>query len=270
MNTWLSKQLPWLLTAALLLLACILALNTEKLETLNQIGGFVAGFSSALASIWLVAAYLLQGQELKLQREELMLQRASLDAQRDELRKMGKYAALDQISRILSQFEESLSKSPEGMPKTVIELPVAITNAMSDWKIMLESKDNQEIYKLHMQWQKTLAPCQEFLARVISAIELYEEATAESLLQQGDTPAARIYFSTESLRRIPFVRNYIGTAQMVATALFLFEPGSDAVALRGFEATDALFPGIVKIEALTRLREKVQENDRWHQAKKDA
>jgi hypothetical protein len=269
MRVWLTKNLPSTLSVALVLLAVVLVWRTEKLETLNQIGGFVAGFSSALAFIWLVAAYRLQGQELRLQREELSLQRASLDSQRDEMRKMGKYAALDQVSRILSQFDESLAKSAEGVPKTVSELPIALTNAMASWKTMLESKDTQQLHDLHMQWQKTLGPCQEFLSRVVSAIRLYEEATAESLLPPGETDASRIYFSIDSLRDIPFVRNYIGTAQMVATQLFLFEPGLDAIALRGFEATNTLMPGVVRAEALARLREKVREHESRREGKKD-
>lgn len=270
MRSWLFKHLPAFLTAALVVVATVLAWKVDKLETLNQIGGFVAGFSGALAFIWLVAAYRLQSQELRLQREELTLQRASLDAQREELRKMGKYAAMDQMARILIQFEESLAKSAQDMPKSVSELPVAITAAMKSWKTILESKSDQQVHDLHMSWQRVLAPAQEFLARVVSAIELYEEATSERLLHQAETPAARIYFSIDSLRSIPLVRNYIGTAQLVATELFMFEPGLDAIALRGFEATDALMPGVVKAEALAKLREKVKEHEGWRQASKDA
>jgi len=269
MRVWLSKHLPTLLTTVVLL-AFVLVWRTEDLEKLNQIGGFIAGFSSALAFIWLVAAYRLQSQELRLQREELTLQRASLDAQRDELRKMGKYAAMDQIARILTQFEEYIAKSPEGMPKSVGELPVAITNGMVHWKTILESTDNQLVHDLHMQWQKTLAPCQEFLSRIASAIELYEEGTGQVLLPPGETPASRIYFSIETIRDIPLVRNYIGTAQMVATELFLFEPGLDAVALRGFEATEAIMPGIIKADVLEKLRNKVKTNDGWRRGEQTA
>lgn len=262
MRNWLSKHLPSLLTFAVLLFALVLVWRFQKLEELNQIGGFVAGFSSAVAFIWLVAAYRLQSQELKLQREELTLQRASLDAQRDELKKMGKYAALEQMSRILTQFEDSLAKSADGMPKSIAELPMAITSAMKNWNTILKSDDHWQVHDLHMQWQKVLSPSQEFLARIVSAIEIYEEATSEKLLLAGDSSAARLYFSIEKLRNIPFVRNYIGTAQLVATELFLFEPGLDAIALRGFETTEALMPGVIKAEALDSLRKKVEEHQR--------
>jgi hypothetical protein len=269
MRVWITKHLPTLLTWAVLILAVVLAGNAESLEKLNQIGGFVAGFSGALAFIWLVAAYRLQSQELGLQREELALQRASLDAQREELRKMGKYAAMEQIAKILNQFEDSIAKSADGMPKTVGELPVAIANGMIHWKTIFESADKQLVHDLHMQWQKTLAPCQEFLARVASAVELYEEAAGKVLLPPGKSPASRIYFSIESIRDIPFVRNYAGIAQMVATELFLLEPGLDAIALRGFEATDSIMPGIVKAEALEELRKKVRQNEAWRPTSKD-
>tara|TARA_B100001250_G_scaffold388023_1_gene385941 strand:- start:752 stop:1552 length:801 start_codon:yes stop_codon:yes gene_type:complete len=262
MRESLARKVPYVLTAVVLLLAFAAVWQFPKLDQLNLIGGFLAGVSGALAFIWLVAAYQVQSHELRLQREELKLQRASLDAQREELRKMGKYAALEQIAKLLAQFEDSLTKSAEGMPKTVAELPLAITNAMGSWKQMLESSDDQLVHTLHMEWQRTLGPAQEFLARVVSAVELYEEATGIRVLNRSKTPAATIYGSTEALSTVPFVRNYAGTAHLVAVELFLFEPGLDAISLRGLEATNRLMPGVVKEDALAALREKVNARER--------
>jgi hypothetical protein len=262
MRDWVTRAAPYLLTAVVVLLTLAAIWQFPRLEQLSLIGGFLAGVSGALAFIWLVAAYQVQSHELRLQREELQLQRASLDAQREELRKMGKYAALEQIAKLLAQFDDSLSRSAEGMPKTVAELPLAITNAMGAWKQMLESTDDQMIHDLHIRWQHTLGPAQEFLARIVSAVELYEEATDISVLSPGKTPAATIYFSEKALSTVPFVRNYAGTAHLVAVELFLFEPGLDVIALRGLEATDRLMPGVVKEDVLGALREKVQAHER--------
>lgn len=40
----------------------------------------------------------------------------------------------------------------------------------------------------------------------------------------------------------------------------MFEPGLDAIALKGFEATEALMPGVVKAGHLEELRRKVAEH----------
>lgn len=258
MSNVISRFLPALLTVAVVLMSFVLVWQFRQLDELNKIGGFVAGISGALASIWLVAAYRLQSHELRLQREELALQRSSLDAQRDELRKMGKYAALEQMAKIMTQFEESMARMPAGAPTSIGEIPSSLHEGMKLWKTILESNDNQQIHDLYMRWQRTVSPAQEFLARFLSAVELYEEAVEAKLLAPGDDHVVRTYVSIDAIRTIPFLRNYSGTAELVATELFMFQPGLDAIQLRGLEATDALMPGVVKKEALQALREKVQ------------
>ncbi|WP_375201948.1 hypothetical protein [Hyphococcus sp.] len=50
----------------------------------NEVGDFLAGFAGALAFIWIIAAILLQREELQLQRQELTLTRAETHRLADE------------------------------------------------------------------------------------------------------------------------------------------------------------------------------------------
>jgi hypothetical protein len=114
-NEMITRYLPHGMTTALLVLAVTLAWRIEKLETLNQIGGFIAGFAGALAFVWLVAAYHLQGNELKLQREELKLQRASLDLQKEELRRATGTATGTDVKYSLSTGSNDSCPPAEGL-----------------------------------------------------------------------------------------------------------------------------------------------------------
>lgn len=116
-----SRAWPWGLTALVVLGAVAVSIGAPKVETLSHLGDFLSGFASTLAFIWLVAAYLLQAQELRLQRSELTLQREAMQQQREEWRKMGKYAALEQASHILDQFEQSLARNAGDRPRSINE-----------------------------------------------------------------------------------------------------------------------------------------------------
>lgn len=260
MREWLERHWPWLLTLTVFVVAITLLFTFRDLNEIDHIGSFIAGFSGALASIWLVAAYLLQTKELQLQRRELALQRESLNAQREELHRIGKFAALEQTYSILRQYEETLSRSQEGTPKTVQELPVALSSAMRTWKVILQSGDNSEVRDSYMQWLMVIGACKEFLNRVVSAIELYQEATNEELLVYGDDSAATVVRSISRIKNIPFIRNYIGTADMLAELIYRLEPGIDTVELRGIEAIEALMPGVVRSETFEKVRKKVAQH----------
>jgi hypothetical protein len=269
MNKGLIRKWPWILSGIIIIVVIISALLADTLEHLDQIGGFISGIAGALAFIWLVAAYLLQSQELRLQRNELALQRASLDAQREEIKKMGKYAALEQISKMLEQFESSLANNTSNFPKSSFALPQAFIEDMKFWKDILESSDMNYANELHIKWMAIITPCKAFLDRVVLVVTLYEEATGESLLLHSGTPAEQIYFSKGVLRNIPFLNQYIGTAELLSTYLFKYEPGLDKIELAGFSAFESLFPGTVKLDALNELKEKVRKHDESYNKKID-
>ncbi len=62
--------------------------------------------------------------------------------------------------------------------------------------------------------------------------------------------------------------NYIGAAYGVATSMVLLSPGLDRLKLGGMEATEKLFPGVVKADALNSLKAKVKARDEALKAEK--
>jgi len=76
----------WLFTTLILVVAGIVFAFSPSLSDSAQVGEFVAGFSSALAFLWLIASLQLQRKEISLQRQELTLQRVALEKQAREER----------------------------------------------------------------------------------------------------------------------------------------------------------------------------------------
>lgn len=96
---------------------------------------------------------------------------------------------------------------------------------------------------------------------MVSAIELYEEATAQTILPQGESAVERLYFSDNRVLGIPFIRHHIGSAKLLASHLFIVQPGRDRLQLRGLEAMNTLRPGIVNEHAIAKLRARVEAHD---------
>lgn len=103
------KKENWhLITTVALFFVFIVVFLFFTLADAYHIGSYISGFASSLAFIWLIASYQQQSKELQLQRSELVLQRQSLDNQSKELDQLGKYAALEQMARMIDFFEKSL------------------------------------------------------------------------------------------------------------------------------------------------------------------
>jgi hypothetical protein len=252
---------PWVLTLVAAVAATAVFILSPDMATRSQLGDYVSGFASVIAFIWLVAAYLQQGRELKLQRNEITLQRQSLELQREELKKMGKYAALAQIAHFLEQFEQSLRNNPNVPASSVSELPMAFTNGMSLWKTILESKEPDKVFDAYSQWMKIYVPCIEYVGRFSSAMNLYYEAIGQPAIHNEEKPEKRIYLSYEQIKNIPHISNYVGSAYSISTDLLILEPGINRIRLAGMEATEKLIPGVVKPEALQELQAKVKGHD---------
>ncbi|MDD3847321.1 MAG: hypothetical protein PHC90_13310 [Syntrophorhabdaceae bacterium] len=256
-----AHRWPWVLSGLIIVFAVLMFWCIPDMTGRSQLGDYLAGIASTIAFIWLIAAYLQQGNELRLQREELALQRISIDLQREELKRLGKFAALEQVSHLLEQFDLSLRSNSQSPVKSANDLPMAFINTLPLWKPILEASDTQAVYDSYMAWAKIEAPCNEFLSRIVSAVELYCEATGDVVFAIGTSPVEKVYFNYDKLLNIPFVRQYVGAAHQVATNMVLMEPGIDKMHLAGYGAMDKLFPGAVKAEALAELRAKVEARE---------
>ena len=266
----LKESWAWLLTGVVVVAAVAGFFFLPDMSMRSQFGDYLSGFAGAVAFIWLIAAYLQQGNELRLQREELSLQRQSLDLQREELKKMSKYAAMEQVAHLLDQFDRSLHENPNSPVKTANDFPVAFMTGMQLWKTITESPNPNEVFKAYTEWMKIEGPAKEFLARLVTATELYCEASGKNILPQGNSPAERIYFGHQALLDIPYIRHYIGAASTLATAVLSTEPGLDRIQLAGLCAMEKIAPRVVNAQALAALRERVAAHDRELEARKQA
>lgn len=263
------RSWPGLLTACAIV-AAILIFILSDMQGISQTGDFLSGFASIIAFIWLIAAYLQQGKELTMQREELALQRNTLNLQREELKKMGKYAALQQVSHIFEKHEQQLQQlsiKNNDFPCVIGDLPVAFMKGMGLWKTILESNNYQEIFDTYVKWAAIESSCIGFLDQMVTAIELYEEAVDTIIIPKQGNSAARLYSSPVLLRNIPFIRNYIGISEMLSTQMFLMEPGLDKIKLKSLSAMNKLNPGVIKEEALLELQAKVNHQQQQRSQK---
>lgn len=246
----------------LILMAILIFQRSPDIEIASQIGGYISGIASSLAFIWFIAGFFQQSKELVLQREELSMQRNALLLQKEELEKISKFNALQQISAMLDSFNSSLSAKQIPNINTVEDLYMAFMNGMqSEWKIILESTNAQEVFDSHVKWLKIESICRQFISIFYSAVRLYAETTGKITILENDDEAQFIYFDYEKIKGIPHLQQYLGTAYGVASNLFLFDPGLKRIKLAGFEASNKLMPNVVKQDALEKLRKEVKDLD---------
>lgn len=254
----LLREWPGKLTVLVASLAVLALLISPSLESAAHIGDFLSGIASTLAFIWLIASFKQQSKELKLQREELTLQRVSLDLQREEFKKMSKHSALEQVSKMMETYSQSLRDknisgctSPERLYET-------LTRSMSLWKVILESKDQNAIFEAWIKWGAIEGVVMQYLVTATAALKLYLEATAEAeVIEYTDVPKF-LYFNRVKLQQIRQLQPYISQAFPLAQHLVYLEPGIDKVRYAGFNATKALIPGIMNEEEVEKLRAKIE------------
>ncbi len=249
------KYLLSLVTVALILLAILLFQRSPDIDTASQIGGYISGIAASLAFVWLIAGFFQQSNELRLQREALVLQK-------EELLKISKFNALQQISSMLDSFNSSLPAKQIPNIITVDNLSMAFMNGMqSEWKTILESTNSQEVLDSHIKWLQIESICKQFISTYYSAVRLYAETTGEITLLKNDNEVRFIYLEYKKIKDIPHLQQYASAAYNVASNLFLLEPGLKRIQLAGFEATNKLMPDVVKQDALKKLRKEVKDLD---------
>lgn len=260
---------PWILTFIVVILSIYIFFTSTNISTAAQISEFFGGVATTLAFIWLIAGFLYQRKELELQRNELSLQRASLDLQKEELKKISKFNALEQISRMLGSFNASLpSKNLPGV--TAIEnLYPLFVKGMVYWNGILDSENYKDVVDAYTEWKNVESPCLQFLSIVSSAVNMYAETTGEISVQKYEDDAAFIYFNYEKINKIPHIQQYIGTAYILAQDMIYCAPGLKRIRLAGLTAMNKLVPGSIDEEALQKLRGEVEELDREKAIKKD-
>lgn len=256
------KTVPWILSALLVTAVSAMLFLLDDPNELGAAGSVLGGAASALAFIWLVAAYLIQSKELSLQRHELSLQRQAIELQQEELSRISKYSALAQISHLLEQFDSSVRDNANVPANSVNEMHGVLMTTMQSWKTIMESSNVQAKFDAYTKWQATEIVCHNFLDRLLSAVRIYEEASGVKLIADESSSEKAIYYGYNDFRTIPFVQHYADVARGIAETLMFTEPGRDRVKLAGLQATDELMPNVVRPEAIKELEDKVADWDR--------
>lgn len=262
MNKLYKYILP-LLSLAVIAASLIVFFQVQNTQIASHVGSYVSAVAAALAFLWLIATFLQQMNELKLQREELRLQRSTLDLQREEIRKISKYNALQQIARMLESFNESLEKKSLPNVHSADDLPKLYTEGWTTyWKPILENTDSNLILKASNEWHTIETVCLQFLSIIASAVNLYSESTGE--FDPIPSEGVPLYVTSlhEQLRKIPHIQQYIDPAYAIAMDFSLMEPGIKKVRLARYEALDRLFPEVVKKDELQKLRDEVKQYEK--------
>lgn len=117
-------------------------------EKVADIGQFVSGLAGAIAFVWIVAAYLQQSSQLKMQRQELMMQRRELELQRAEtkrladeanaqvavLKQTSATARADAFTRMLELYERRLASEASEISRISITDMILRERHDNAWK----------------------------------------------------------------------------------------------------------------------------------------
>jgi hypothetical protein len=250
-------QFLWLATIIIVVAAAIVYWLSPTAEVAGQSGDFVAGFSAALAFLWLIAGFRLQSKEIKLQRKELRLQRKALQNQAKELKNAAKFASLNQIASLLAKFDERISSSGVEISHAS-GLINAWTTGMSHWKQMFESHDIELVHRRYLDWMKIEGVTRSYLSTIATAMKLYIEHHSTMQFDPNKPDEEFILIYQPLVSKAPYLSEHFGTAYMMANFVFMYAPGLKVIQLAGLTASSKLLgASIFKQDALKKIKEEV-------------
>jgi len=253
-----SIWFPVILTVVFIFGASIIYFK-NNISTSSQIGDYLSGIVGTLGFIWLIVGYFQQINELKLQREELKLQRNSLDLQREELQKMSKFSALDQISSILQNFNSALAARNIDNIKNIEDLFSTLLNGMKDWKIITESSNVNEVFDKYNKWITIKGTCENLFSVIVSCIELYDETIQDLNIERHTVDYMTIHYNFDKIKKVPYIQQYIGSISGLIHLFMQFN--FKYIDLAGLEAINKIIPRAVHKETIDNLRKELNEPD---------
>ena len=115
MGLFFSSRWHWIATALIVTIAVVVFRLSADLAHAAEVGEFIAGFSSALAFLWLIVGLRSQASDLALQRQELALQRTGLRNRQRKLKIPQNLQSLAQIEAISDRAKNRLRESGSGI-----------------------------------------------------------------------------------------------------------------------------------------------------------
>ena len=254
-NNWIKFAVG---LTCLLILTPILLLTFLENQKAAQIGDLVAGFSAAVAFLWLLASFHLQRKELILQRKDIELQRKILTAQTKELMQTSKYNCLNQINSILRSSDERI-KASDADANNSTELFKKINSTILELAIYIKSTNANEVNDLYMIWLSRETEVHNFLKAVKVATKLYCETVPEVKIKESNTLYEFIVNNGELISTIPYLSNYHANAVNIANLLTIIAPSIENMHLAGLTASIIVtdFPDAIEANHLKELYAKV-------------
>lgn len=271
------KWLPILITVLLVLCAAFFyPLPSSLVDHISML-------VSAIAFTWLIFGYYLQKEAIDLQRKEIV--------------KGSEFQAFQQMRNMLESFNDYLRSNAEVAVKHPSELPGLFVASVQYWLEITEnpSRSEKAWWEATKKWSTIKALCNEYLGTYASAVRAYCQSMdkpakdfpdelrpfvekyegdidsgidkiKDSLLstQFVDLPSAWfIKLNASVLKELPLTESYSHSAQMLADLMIQYQPGINRVELAILERSEKEFPGVVKPEALRKLRDLVREHDEF-------
>jgi thiaminase len=242
-----------------LVLAVIILAFSKNLEQAAQIGEFISGFAAALAFLWLIASFQLQAREIAAQREELKLQRTALEGQALELINASKFSALSQIADIMEKARDKVASSH--IVKDEGELLGRFTAELPVWKIILESKNPQQVQDSYQAWLKIEGLVRGYISSIAMALRIYLEYFARQDFDRSQNDEDFVYVYQTWMNKVPYLSEHSANAFMLANFLMMYQPALKAMRLAGLmSSADVFGKSLFKEGALEQMKKELQES----------
>jgi hypothetical protein len=263
LHSWFSRHWLALLTMVLLGGASILWSTSSATETATDFATYVAGVTSAIALIWLVAGFRLQAAELSLQRQELHLQRLAAEQQAKELSNSARLGSLSQIRSLLEDAEKAVRDAPLGL-KSATEIQITYLNGMKYWTAVENDPNPQAVTESYQQWIPIEAVAKNYIRYIAAAMQLYIEHHYPNVnFDRKEDPELFVYKYQSWVYNAPFIAPHIGAAALLSQFIWMMQPGLERMRLAWLVASaKTLGKNMMKEGALEEMRDKIlQRND---------
>ncbi len=230
-------------------------LSINKSAVFSDSFGLLTSVFSGLAFAGLIITIMLQKDELVLQRKELELQRKSLESQVEELKSMSNFAALNQLKSMINAALIRLSEN-DGEPSK----PEHFYSSMmpgTEWKILLESTNPEEVMQAYQVYSKKNAPAEIFVSSFVSAAKFYFRSIGNEDINYNLSYNEFVVINNSWLKEVPYLSSHLRPVVHYAKIMIAYEPAHKMFLLAGLIATQKLTgnEAIIKEEAIDELIE---------------
>ncbi len=159
-------------TASILLAALLVVVISDDP---NEVGDFVAGFAGALAFLWLIASFRMQGSELMMQREELALQRKAIQLQTKELKEVTRLSVLENV-RIMLEDAKSLLSEKNDINSLSFQLGIELFSefgTQESLRLNEMAKKPEELLASHCDFFETFNLSRNYVSKVSAIVSFY-------------------------------------------------------------------------------------------------